>query len=159
MKALLPWLLLAVMATRAEADGLADCAKIDEREQRLNCYDALAHRPVDRVPSAALVTPRAPAARTPAAVISEDDPNAFGLTAVQRGVTYAGPAKISARIASISSSVSDTFVTLDSGQVWAVAANDGRLSAGDAITIKRASMGSYLIVAPSHNTYRAKRLK
>jgi hypothetical protein len=51
------------------------------------------------------------------------------------------------------------MVVLDSGQTWTVMDNDGRLAAGDAVTIKRAALGSFLMLTPSNHRYRVRRVK
>jgi len=50
-------------------------------------------------------------------------------------------------------------VVLDNGQTWTVMDNDGRLASGDAVTIKRAALGSFLMMAPSNHRYRVRRIK
>jgi hypothetical protein len=48
---------------------------------------------------------------------------------------------------------------LDSGQTWTVLDDDGRVSAGDAVTIKKATLGAFLMMTPSHHSYRVRRLR
>jgi hypothetical protein len=52
-------------------------------------------------------------------------------------------------------------VTLADGQVWAQLDPDTRakLKVGDTVTIRRAALGSYLLVTPSGMATRVKRLK
>jgi hypothetical protein len=52
-------------------------------------------------------------------------------------------------------------VQLDNGQTWLFteAADDARLGSGDAVTIKRASLGSFILATPSHRTYHVHRLQ
>jgi hypothetical protein len=50
-------------------------------------------------------------------------------------------------------------MALDNDQRWAVEDNDGRLSVGDAVRIKRAAMGSFLMITASNHTYRVRRTK
>ncbi|HEY2779343.1 MAG TPA: hypothetical protein VGI90_01100 [Steroidobacteraceae bacterium] len=175
-------LLLSVGASAAAApsnDDMARCAAIAAPDSRLACYDALAHRPADKVsratvpPASAAPTPAAvattstaaPAAaaaasQAPAAVPNPADPKNFGLTAAQQHTSDLGPKSIAAHISSVSSGqIGQTFVVLDSGQTWTVLDNDGRLSAGDAVTIKRAALGSFLMVTPSNHSYRVRRIR
>lgn len=175
-------LLLLVSAGALPAPSNADmarCAAIDAPDARLSCYDALAHRPavnnqnnlIGTAPavnataaasgaSSAAVVP-APAAQPPATVASiAADPKNFGLTAVQTHTADLGPKSITAHISYVSSDQSGrTFVVLDSGQTWTVMDSDGFLSNGDAVTIKRAALGSFLMMTPSNHSYRVRRTK
>ena len=58
-----------------------------------------------------------------------------------------------------SDSVGHAVIVLDSGQTWAVTDDDGWLSNGDKVVIKRAALGSFLLTSPSHRTYRVHRLQ
>jgi hypothetical protein len=152
-------------------DDMARCAAIQAANSRLSCYDTLAHRPADKVPAlAAKITPAAatptPAAPAPAVQASTTvaaiaaDPQNFGLTAVQTHTAELGPRSETAHVSIVSSDQSGrTLVVLDSGQTWTVLDPDGRLSSGDAVTIKRAALGSFLMVTPSNHSYRVRRLK
>jgi hypothetical protein len=183
---------LILMATAATAaapsnDDMARCAVIPAPDSRLACYDALAHRPADKMPSAAAkstpalaptpvpapttvaapTTAAAPAAAAAAAAQAPvsaaaiaADPKNFGLTPAQQHTADLGPKSITAHISIVSSDqVGRTLVVLDSGETWTVMDNDGRLSSGDAVTIKRAALGSFLMLTPSNHSYRVRRLK
>jgi hypothetical protein len=50
-------------------------------------------------------------------------------------------------------------VVLDNGQTWAFIEPEPRLRPGDSVTIKRASLGSFLMLTPSRRSYRVERLK
>jgi hypothetical protein len=161
------------------SDQMARCAAIQARDTRLSCYDALAHRPPDEAPAVAATAPAAPAPTIPAtpsapvpatqaapahapatvaAVVA--DPKNFGLTATQTHIADLGPKSEAAHISILSSDqTGQMFVVLDSGQTWTVLDPDGWLSTGDAVTIKRANFGSYLMFAPSHHSYRVRRIK
>ena len=158
MRLFVAWAVLAGWATVARA-GQADCARIAEREARLDCYDSFAPPPADKAPSAPSSAAPRPPARAAAPAVKNDDPDAFGLTPAQRALS-SGPARISARITNISSApASHSKVVLDNGQIWTVLDDDGGLSAGDAISIKRAMLGTFLMIAPSNHTYRVRRLQ
>jgi hypothetical protein len=180
-------LFLAATATAAGAETLASCARIDAATARLACYDALAHRPTEAGASAGAVkpaaaaagkpsvaaAPAAPVAATPtvtpapatvapasAAAIAAQDPNNFGLSLAQQHVASAGPTSIKARVEAINSGPNgQTYIVLDSGQTWTMGANDGWLSKGDAVTIKRAALGSFLLTAPSNHSYHVRRVQ
>jgi hypothetical protein len=193
-------ILLAASAAAAPSNSdMARCAAIAAPDSRLACYDALAHRPADKAPSAAAIAPTAPApapvfapapalappplpapaaavARpTPAAAVAPPaaaaqpplspaaiaaDPKNFGLTAAQQHTADLGPKSIAAQISILSSDQSGrTLMVLDNGETWTVMDNDGRLSSGDAVTIKRASLGSFLMFTASNHSYRVRRIK
>jgi hypothetical protein len=175
-------LIMTVAATTAAASSDADmarCAAIRARDARLDCYDALAHQlstkaaasPATQVPAtpqaaAPAVSPAAtavpaPTAATaaPAAVVA-GDPKNFGLTPVQQHTVDAGPKMITANISILSSDQKGaTFIVLDNGETWSVADSDGWLATGQAVRIKRAVMGSYLMLIPSNHSYHVRRLK
>lgn len=116
-------------------------------------------------PTAALAAPApvAAAARAtapaPAAAIAADPEN-FGLTPAQQHTTDLGPKSIAATISIVSSDQNGrTLVVLDNGETWTVLDNDGRLSSGDAVTIRHASLGSFLMLTRSNHSYRVRRIK
>jgi hypothetical protein len=162
------WLLslAATAAVAADTDGLARCASIAPPDARLACYDALAHRPADRTPEAAAEKPAAAAAQksapapASAAAMSAADPKNFGLSLDQQHMAFAGPTAIKARVDAISSAADgQTYILLDSGQTWITGENDGWLSKGDAVIIKRATLGAFLLRAPSNHSYHVRRVK
>jgi hypothetical protein len=172
-------LLLGLSFSAAAApsnDDMALCAAIAAPDARLACYDTLAHRPVEKIPHAAAATPAsvapAPTAAAPAtaaaapaqapatAAPNPADPKNFGLTPAQQQTTDLGPKAIAAHISIVSANqAGQTTVVLDSGQTWTVMDNDGRLASGDAVTIKRAALGSFLMMTPSNHSYRVRRIK
>ena len=185
-------ILLAANAVAAPSnEDMARCAVIPAPDSRLACYDALAHRPADKAPTAAAKTTPAPVgapasaaapatapavalttAVTPPAVAATPaqapvsaaaiaaDPKNFGLTPAQQHISDLGPQSITAHISIVSSDqIGHTLVVLDSGETWTVMDNDGRLSSGDAVTIKRAALGSFLMKTPSNHSYRVRRLR
>ncbi len=50
-------------------------------------------------------------------------------------------------------------IVLDNDQRWVVNEDDGRLSPGDQVTIKRAAMGSYMLLSPANHTYHVRRMR
>jgi hypothetical protein len=88
------------------------------------------------------------------------DPKNFGLTPAQQHTADLGPKSIAAQISIVSSDqIGRTLVVLDNGETWTVMDNDGRLSSGDAVTIKRAALGSFLMFTASNHSYRVRRIK
>jgi len=74
-------------------------------------------------------------------------------------MAFAGPTSIKARIDAINSAPNgQTYIVLDSGQTWIMRENDGWLSKGDAVTIKRAALGAFLLTAPSNHSYHVRRV-
>jgi hypothetical protein len=172
----------ASAATAATSDAdMMRCAAIAARDARLDCFDALARQlsskaaaPLTRAPAAVPVAPSpavsgAPvpasavppaAAQAPAAAALPGDPKNFGLTAAQQHTVDVGPQMMTANISILSSNQKgETLVVLDNGQTWSVAENDGWLASGQAVRIKRATMGSYLMLIPSNHSYHVRRVK
>jgi hypothetical protein len=181
-------LILAVAATTATAAtsdaDMMRCAAIPTRDARLDCFDALAHQlsakavapAATQVPApsstaapaalpAAVQAPPAPAVspaatQAPPAAVIAGDPKNFGLTAAQQHAVDVGPQMITANISNLGSNQKgDTVVVLDNGQTWSVTDNDGWLATGQAVRIKRAAMGAYLMLIPSNHSYHVRRLK
>jgi len=154
---------------------LARCAGIAAPDARLACYDALANRgpgpaAAASSPTLAGAAPAASAAPAPPSTavspptaapppVIVEDPKNFGLSMTQQHVTYTGIKSEQARILSIGGGEpGQAVVVLDNGQTWKVTDDDGALSKGNQVTIKRASLGSFLMVAPSHHVYRVRRI-
>ena len=179
--------LAATVAGTDGTETLARCAVIAAPDARLACYDALAHRPADAMPAAGVAKPPAAAAEKPlaaaaakpsaveaekpspalapalapasAAAISAQDPKNFGLSLAQQHMAFAGPTSIKARIEAINSGPNgQTYIVLDSGQTWSIGENDGWLSEGDPVTIKRVTLGAFLLMAPSNHSYHVRRV-
>ena len=113
-----------------------------------------------QAPSAAApaVAAAAPAPGSAAAIAA--DPKNFGLTPAQQHTADLGPKSIAANISIVSADQSGrTLVVLDNGETWSVMDNDGRLSSGDAVTIKHAALGSFLMFTRSNHSYRVRRIK
>lgn len=168
-------LMAAAAAAGPSDEDMARCAVIPAPDARVACYDALAHRPADKPSAAAKSTPAsaaapvtatataAPAAQAQAPVSAAaiaSDPQNFGLTPVQTHTADLGPKSIAAHISIMSSDqVGRTLMVLDNGETWSVMDNDGRLNSGDAVTIKRAAMGSFLMMTRSNHSYWVHRIK
>jgi hypothetical protein len=201
--------LLALPAAAAQVDTseLVRCHAIAAREERLNCYEALAesaitaHATGASAPTGANAPPRASAptgAGTPTEASSSGGASAVmsaiptprgGLAAAPAPATNEGPAPgagfnpddpanfglnrhqvdphSATETGSIKSVVSqitedrrhNITVVLDNGQTWAFIEPQSRLRPGDSVTIKRASLGSFLMLTPSRRSYRVERLK
>ncbi|MEO7208226.1 MAG: hypothetical protein ABI356_01405 [Steroidobacteraceae bacterium] len=176
-------LMSAAAAAAPSNEDMARCAVIPTPDSRLACYDALVHRPADKLSAAAkgipppapapvratvpasapvAAAPTAPAAQAPvsAAAMAAADPKNFGLTPAQQHLSGVAPNSIAAHISVVSSDqVGHTLVVLDSGETWTVMDNDGRLNSGDAVTIKKAALGSFLLLTSSNHSYWVRRKK
>jgi len=180
----LPALVLpALPATAAQVDAseLARCHAIGAKDERLNCYEALTEAALSATaatgPTAAAGAPsagssasevsaalagRAAAAAPPAHPVDPDDPANFGLSRRQLEVhgTGGGPASIKTGVSQITEDRQHNItVVLDNGQTWVFTEPEPRLRPGDTVTIKRASLGSFLMLTPSRRSYRVERLK
>ncbi len=159
-------LALALAATDTRADELTRCAAIDAPEKRLACYDRLAGRPpagsasasgagtarAAALPAATLVG--GPAPPTPAA----SPGTSFGDNRPRFSAAAEEPASIQAVVVGITQSRAGPMrLELDNGQTWTVSDSDVRLERGDPVTIRRASLGSYLMQTPSRRSYRVMR--
>lgn len=179
---MLSFLVAAGLLAQPNIEAVLACMKIDDDDARLACYDVQ----LGRAPSAAQANgPRAPggsAAATavvetgtaPVAVAAtavaaparpEDD---FGLTAEQRDAraTEAESVDKTDHITAIVKTAKMTasgrlLVTLDNGQQWVQVEPSSRqyFFEGDTITIRKASLGSFLASGPRSGTgIRIKRL-
>ncbi len=148
------------------AQGLAHCAEIDASEARLACYDALAR--ANGVAATAVSTgptsaPPAPAPATVAAApaASGDEVRNFGLTPVQVHPVRSGTTAIEAHVAAIAANRGDfgqTYLSLDNGETWTTSDDVSRLAVGDAVHIRRAALGSFLLTTPANQSYRVRRV-
>jgi hypothetical protein len=146
--------------------ALAHCAAIASGDDRLACYDALATgRPPSRLPPPPPAAPQAaPQAAQPAAPSAAPPPakEDFGLSTVQKEKKQPAQTQIQSINASVAglgtSSIGRMLVALDNGQSWELDSADPLLAVGDAVTIERGAMGSFLLTTPSRRTHHARRL-
>jgi hypothetical protein len=155
-------------------NALAPCVGISSGADRLACYDKLAGRvsapnagPVAAPPSATspAATSPAPAASVvaapaPAAAPTEED---FGRSKVRKAASSGAPPEIksiTAKVAAFGRSPNHrTQVTLDNGQIWEYQDDpDQLLSVGDSVTIKRATLGSFILQTPTKLSHRVSRI-
>jgi hypothetical protein len=132
------------------------CARLQERTERLDCYDAAFGKP-------AVEGTTTPASVQAAPVTSQQS---FGLTQQQidRNSSEGGAAKldsVTSVVVALKRGHDGQFtVTLENGQVWAQTEVDSRatLVVGDPVTIRHAAMGSFLLVTKRGIATRVKRL-
>ena len=150
-------------ATIGAESGLTRCAAIVEAGARLACYDALAGRATrDSSPASAPVPvpvpvpDRASAAPPDPAVATAN----FGLSAVQQHTADQGPTAIEARITKVIVDQSQRgYLVLDNGQTWAITEGEMLLDAGEAVTIRRAALGSFMLTSASKRSYHVRRVR
>jgi len=99
------------------------------------------------------------AANSAARTANPDDPANFGLTRQQLKIVPTGPDSIKAIVSQMTQDrLSHVSLVLDNGQTWVFTEPDPRVRPGDAVTIKRAALGSFLMKTPSRRSYRVERL-
>jgi hypothetical protein len=181
--------LLALPAAAAPLDtkDLLRCHAIASRDERLDCYEALAMsaqsaattapEPAHSATSAAATTAAgatatagyAPAGNAAAAAGSATPPTAAAIpeTEANFGLNRREIEPEAQKLGSIKSVVSqmtedrrhNITVVLDNGQTWSFIEPEPRLRPGDTVTIRHASLGSFLMLTPSRRSYRVERLK
>jgi len=143
------------------ASALETCAAIAAPASRLACYDQLVGRPATaQEPSAPLaaVTPPGAAGRAPAAAAAAPQ-QSFGLYAAEHPAPATG-SLLSAKVLEVRPSVNGhATVVLEGGQMWELEEPDALLASGDAITIRRAALGSFLMNTAQGRTHRVHRLR
>lgn len=152
----------AAVTRAALPDDLARCRDIGDAAARLQCYDAIAspaalatHSPDQRPAEAAGAA--APASVAAATATSTPSPEAlFGVDAQQSEEALRQAAGVG-RLEELESRIASVRVTaegkpvfvLDNGQVWRqLDSPPARLQAGEVVRIRRASLGSYLLLRP-----------
>lgn len=149
-------------------DTLATCAQIQADAQRLACYDGLAgYGASGTAPPTAPFNATAPIAAAPdaAAAVAVANPAAdFGL--LQPAIKQRDPENwvesITAEVKSVTRNAEDRLViTLDNGQVWAQSETkpSAVLKPGDLVRIKRAALGSFMLVGPRSVSSRVRRVR
>jgi len=158
--------------SQSSSNDLNTCAAIQTQAERLACYDKLAGRGATPQPAAATPQPGPPSAPaaapdsvpTPAAASTSPapgTPEAFGLYKAEH------PAAPKSPVETVTGKVVDLkydpygreTISLEGGAVWQLAGSDALLAKGDEVTIKRATMGSYLMTTSAGREHRVKRLR
>ena len=189
MSAAAAWLAVlapALAVGQVDADALRACIAEKNDARRLACYDqAMGGRaqPSAAAPVAAASAAAEPKLATPEPKVATPEPKVAAPAATGAGPDAeakfgyrgaiarkdldeqsqrdSGNDRIEAAIVEIERRARGEFVlTLDNGQVWAQkAADSSRVKAGDRVTIKKASFGSFLLVLPNNRTTRVTREK
>jgi hypothetical protein len=165
-------------AAAADQSKGAECAPLDDPAARLACFDAAfpwPPRTSPAKPAAAAEAPDEPIA--PDERVATDKPVApdepvseaqkFGLSTRQRAALEAKPAEpvpveTTAAVKTVRRLPSGyLLIGLDNDQVWQQSELDSliRLQPGDQVTIRRASLGSHLLVTPAKYSTRVRRIQ
>jgi hypothetical protein len=92
-----------------------------------------------------------------------DDPQNFGFTRAQVQAHSQSPPppglqSIQVHLTNVlTDRQGNGYVLLDNGQIWTYQGDDGRMRPGETVTIKRASLGSYIMVTQSKRSYHVTR--
>jgi hypothetical protein len=125
------------------------CGALTDDNERLACYDALAKAKSARPPTAPIATAGSDSARGDAG---------FGAVQLKKPPKPQGPEQIKATVTKVSAERQGTVsVLLDNGQTWTLHESEPRLTSGDLVTIRRASLGSFLLITSTRHSYRVQR--
>ncbi|HPF25271.1 MAG TPA: hypothetical protein P5528_02700 [Steroidobacteraceae bacterium] len=150
-------------AAEPSVEAATRCRTIADGVARLSCYDRL----FGVVVAAGTAVPATP---TGATTIPANSEQGFGLTAEQREQRSRAPTderrgelqELSAKVTNINQPRAGRFtITLDNGQVWQQRETDASIyiRPGDNVTIKKALLGSYLLVTEDRRSTKVERLK
>lgn len=169
-----------------DVSELARCAAVSSANERLQCYDNLAATVIpgsraarssaqpEAGAQAATASQPAHAARpapnaqsaaagstsAPPASANPEDPVNFGLNPRQLQRVPKGPDAIKAVVSTLTEDrLNHVYLLLDNEQTWSLLDPDPHVRPGDSVTIKRASLGSFLMTTPSRRSYRVERIK
>lgn len=175
-------------ASAADTDAALRCASIGDDHARLACYDGIFRGPAGSAQAGAVATGviagagaqagATPAAAAPVAAVPVNPPADFGLTPARKESIEAAEAKasgapavpqapsvpdsITVKVATVAHRLTgELVVILDDGQVWVQIDTEtkGRVKEGDDVTIRKGTLGSYLLVTPNHVLVRVRRVK
>lgn len=166
-------------AEREQQHAGARCVALEDASARLACYDQSFDRPADRevAPAAAASSAAAGGAASASSAATPAGASSDAARAVEEfGLTEAAkrkrdpekaketmPESISASVASVSfRPTGEVVVKLDNDQVWEqaeIVTTRARVKAGDVVTIRKASLGSYTMVTSSRMMIRVRRVR
>jgi hypothetical protein len=139
--------------------ALTACSAVKEAVDRLACFDKLAAAGTAALPSPP--APPAPPAVATARVRAPESPEDFGLSGVQKMPRSEQIQAITAAIVVMGHAANGRVrLGLDNGQSWELEDSpDPLLAVGNSVTIRRASLGSFLMMTPLKATHRVRRVK
>ncbi|MBO9879586.1 MULTISPECIES: hypothetical protein [Xanthomonas] len=142
-----PIMLSCAGSVSAQEPATHPCASVIDPLPRLACYDA------SYPPSAAV-----------RAAEADRGMREFGHNAAQApaaSTTQSAPAQVSATVLAVAYQADGTrLVSLDTQQRWTLteASSRGHLAEGERVVIRKAAMGSYMLVTPAGVALRARRV-
>jgi hypothetical protein len=140
---------------------LKQCSEINEPSKRLACYDQVAQRPpVAALPKDSAIAKDSAAAAAPAATAAPAPKASFGLYNAEHPAAPAVEALITAKVISIGiSSSGRSTVALEGNQVWELDSADPVLANGDTVTVKRGTLGSFILTTAAGRLHRVHRIR
>lgn len=149
-RSLLPLVFLCAQSALAADNALTECRKIEDVEDRVACYDEFVDA---RYPAVSGAVPDAKS------LFGTDDAKARQI--VETSLAIEQIDRIAATVADVRDSADrKLLVALDNGQTWRQLDNKSlRLRSGDAVVVRKASLGSYLLEkASGSRSIRVKRV-
>lgn len=160
---------LAPLVAGAESDATpaaAQCVSIEDSAARLACYDRAFGRSSETGAAAPAIAEGTAAAVSTDAARAVDE---FGLSDAAKRKRDPEKAK-ETMPESISSTVTrvafrptgEVVVTLENEQVWEqaeIVTTKPRVKVGDAVTIRKAALGSYTLLTPGRTVIRVRRVR
>ncbi len=153
---------LSPVARAADTESAPRCAEIETDTQRLACYDQLFGAPARTKQAESAVT--APATASALAALGENDRRDFGLSEAdkRRNVNLpTAPDSISVTIQSVSRRpTGEQIFKTEDGQVWVEVepSSQLRVQPGETVTIRKAALGSYVLVTSKRAGAKVRRL-
>jgi hypothetical protein len=147
---------------------LKQCAQINDPAKRLACYDQVAERqpaggaasPKDSAMARDSAAPPAATATPATAAAAVPPKESFGLYTAEHPAAPAVEALITAKVIAMGiSSNGRSTLTLEGNQVWELDSADPVLAKGDAVTVKRGTLGSFILTTPAGRLHRVHRVR
>lgn len=157
-------------AGAAGADTPQQCAMVSDDGDRLACYDRIFRGKTgsDAPGGPAAAAAGAATASGAVAAAASNPQQDFGLTeAAKRALDperakVEMPESVTGKVTAVGHRpTGELVVTLANGQVWLQIDSDSRakVGVGQTVTIKKASLGSYLLIGPDKRATRVRRIK
>jgi hypothetical protein len=150
--------------SQSSDDSVVDCTQIAGKDARLRCYDDRMTRLGHKIASDDLsVAPKRTAeAKAASAQNHSDFSMAPSELRKKREVAEQSPQELVAKVKAVNQRAhGELSIQLDNDQVWVETQYSGEatLAAGDTVTIKRGTLGSYFLTRESGRALRIKRVR